>query len=116
MFCQKCGKQNDDSAQFCASCGNSFSQTKPPVVVSQKVPNYLVHAIIATIFCFLPTGITAIVYSTKVNSLLATGDIEGAKSASKTAKLFVNISVVLGILAAIFYVLVFSGGGYNSGC
>jgi len=67
-------------------------------------------------FLFLAYRNCAIVYSTKVNSLLATGDIEGAKSASKTAKLFVNISVVLGILAAIFYVLVFSGGGYSSGC
>ncbi len=27
MFCSKCGKENDDDAKFCSSCGNSFKSS-----------------------------------------------------------------------------------------
>ena len=37
------------------------------------VPNYLVFAILATVFCCLPTGIPAIVYAAQVNGKLQAG-------------------------------------------
>ena len=65
----------------------------PPVSpVLQPVPNHLAWAIIATVLatclcCPLGLlGIVAIVYSTKVNTLLNQGDIDGARRASNTAK------------------------------
>jgi uncharacterized RDD family membrane protein YckC len=39
MFCPKCGKQNDDRAAFCQSCGMSI-QSKPSGPVSTTAPIY----------------------------------------------------------------------------
>ena len=49
------------------------------------VPNHLVGAILSTLCCCMPFGIAAIVFASKVNNLLAAGDLEGAKAASKSA-------------------------------
>ena len=40
----------------------------------QTVPNYLVQAILTTLFCCLPLGIVSIVFATQVNSKLSVGD------------------------------------------
>jgi hypothetical protein len=32
MFCQKCGKENHESAKFCVGCGTSFIPGQPVVV------------------------------------------------------------------------------------
>ena len=66
-----------------------------------RVPNYLVWAILVTLFCFLPTGIAAIVYSSQVGSKLAAGDVAGAMDASRKAKMWTIISVVAGIVVGI---------------
>ena len=44
-----------------------------PIGAQTPIPNYLVWSILVTIFCFLPTGIAAIVFSTQVDSKLAAG-------------------------------------------
>jgi hypothetical protein len=62
------------------------------------VPNYLVQAILVTLCCCLPGGIAAIVYASKVNSLLDQGDYEGAVEASENAKKWCMISLVAGII------------------
>lgn len=71
-----------------------------------KVESYLVFAILVTLFCFLPTGIVAIVYSSQVSSKLAAGDYAGAVEASNKAKTWVIVSAAVGvvwvILIAIF--------------
>ena len=36
---------------------------------STQVPNHLVWAILATLFCCLPTGIVSIIHAAKVNGL-----------------------------------------------
>jgi len=50
------------------------------------VPNHLVWAILTTLFCCLPVGMFAIVYSLQVNDKLALGDVEGAREASEAVK------------------------------
>ena len=67
------------------------------------VPNYLVQAILVTIFCCLPFGIVAIVFAAQVNGKLERGDREGALRASSTAKLWswISFGVGLSLLAAI---------------
>ncbi|WP_460457749.1 CD225/dispanin family protein [Arenimonas alkanexedens] len=62
------------------------------------VPNHLIWAILATLFCCLPGGIVAIVYAARVDSKVAAGDIAGARSDSANAKLWSLISI--GIPAA----------------
>jgi hypothetical protein len=61
------------------------------------VPNYLVFAILATVFCCLPTGIAAIVFAAQVNGKLQAGDLAGAQAASKNAKMWCWISFGLGL-------------------
>ena len=60
--------------------------------VHEPIPNHLAWAIVSTVLatclcCPLGlVGIVAIVFSSKVNSLLAQGDIAGAQRASASAK------------------------------
>jgi hypothetical protein len=74
----------------------------PPAGTTTSVPNYLVPAIISAVCCF-PLGIISIVFAAQVNGKVAAGDIAGAMSASKMAKIF---SIVLIALAALGW------GGY----
>ncbi|MCW1777221.1 CD225/dispanin family protein [Pantoea ananatis] len=75
----------------------------PASGVPGPVPNHLAWAIISTVlgFCLccpaLITGIVAIVFSSKVNSLLNQGDLEGARRASNTAKTWCWVTTALAI-------------------
>jgi Interferon-induced transmembrane protein len=73
------------------------------VVPGVAVPNYLVFAILVTVFCCLPTGIAAIIYAAQVNTKLQAGDIAGAQLSSKNAKLWVLISAGAGVLFTLCY-------------
>jgi hypothetical protein len=65
---------------------------------SATIPNYLIPAILSTVLCCLPLGVVSIIFATQVNSKLAAGDTAGAMESSKKAKLFMFISVGLGVL------------------
>ena len=65
---------------------------------TSDVQNYLIPAILATIFCCLPLGVVSIIFATQVNSKVASGDIAGAMEASKKAKMFMFLSIGLGVL------------------
>ena len=71
------------------------------------VPNHLIWAIAATIFCCLPAGIIAIVYAAQVNGMLDAGDYSGARRASRNAKIWAIVSMAaaalgLGAWAALY--------------
>lgn len=82
-------------------------QENPEVIrtspVTTKPSNYLVGAIITTIFCCLPLGVVSIVYATQVDSKYAAGDYAGAEEASKKAKQFMIWAIVGGAIAAVAY-------------
>jgi interferon-induced transmembrane protein len=78
----------------------------PPVYV----PNYLVFAILATVFCCLPAGIPAIVYAAQVNGKLQAGDIAGAQIASKNAKMWCWIALGAGLAIMFIYALLMAIG------
>ena len=67
------------------------------------MPNYLVFAILATVFCCLPTGIPAIVYAAQVNNKLQVGNIAGAQADSRNAKMWCWISFGLGLAMLVGY-------------
>jgi hypothetical protein len=69
------------------------------------VPNYLVQAILTTIFCCLPFGIVAIVFAAQVNGKLAAGDYAGAVQTSKQAKMWCWISFGIGLAAILAYMV-----------
>lgn len=83
----------------CGSDNKQVSNTK-------KVPNYLVHSILVTLFCCLPLGIPAIIFSSQVNTKFKAGDIHGAREASRKAKLFVWLAVGIGILFQVLYIFI----------
>ncbi len=73
----------------------------------EYIPNYLVQAILVTIFCCLPVGVVSIVYAAQVNGKAAAGDIEGARRDSKSAKTWAWVSFGLGLAAIGIYLLIF---------
>jgi len=69
-------------------------------------PNYLVYAILTTVFCCLPFGVVSIIFAAQVNSKWFTGDIEGANSASKNAKIWAWVAFAFGVVGAIIGIIV----------
>ncbi|KRG37755.1 hypothetical protein ARC20_16135 [Stenotrophomonas panacihumi] len=90
----------------------------PPTV--QPIPNYLAWSIISTVlgFCLccpaLITGIVAIVFSSKVNSLLAQGDLDGARAASNNAKTWCWVTTALAIVGLVINIVALATGGMSS--
>lgn len=91
---------------------------QPP---SAPPPNYLVFAILVTIFCCQILGIVSIVYAAQVNSKWSAGDYQGALDYSRNAKLWAWISfacgiglAMIGIILSIFGLLAgLSLGGFE---
>lgn len=77
-----------------------------PINPPPYVPNYLVQAILTTIFCCLPFGIVGIVYAAQVNGKLAVGDYAGAVQTSNQAKMWCWISLGVGLVCQIIPIIV----------
>jgi hypothetical protein len=121
VFCTTCGKQNIDTASHCSQCGNVLLHPQhngKGISVGGSVPNYLVQAILVTIFCCVPFGIPAIVFAAQVNSKLEGGDYAGAVEASKKAKIWCWVSFGVGLGIGIIYLsiiiigAIFEGSSY----
>ena len=120
MFCPQCGANNADNAAVCVQCGRNLQPVAVPTPLpvtgtvmppaGTTVPNYLVFAILATVFCCLPTGIPAIIYAAQVNGKLAAGDYAGAQAASNNAKIWCWVSFGIGLVGTIFWILIASLG------
>lgn len=115
MYCAKCGAQNSDNAWKCVQCGHELRPAVSPAGAPGTIPNYLVHAILCTLFCCLPLGIAAIVFAAQVNSKINTGDIAGAQQASDKAKLFCWLSFGLGLAVFVVYFVMGFLGALNGG-
>ncbi|MFH0794384.1 MAG: CD225/dispanin family protein [bacterium] len=98
MFCSHCGTPNDDNSWKCISCGQPLhAEVGGPAQPRVHIPNYLVPAILCTIFCCVPFGIPAIVYAAGVEGKAARGDLQGAYDASAKARMWCWISFGVGI-------------------
>lgn len=94
MYCTNCGNELAPNARACGKCGQRVPYFPPP----PDIPNYLIQSILATLCCCLPLGIVAVVYSARVNSKLAAGDVAGAQVASKRAKTWAIVALIGGIV------------------
>ncbi|HOL16709.1 MAG TPA: CD225/dispanin family protein [Bacillota bacterium] len=113
--CPYCGKTLDAGATFCSRCGkNIASAGSTSVTTSQHyqaagtppdVENYLVWAILATIFCCLPFGVVAIVYAAQANSALMAGNYELAVKNAENARKWCWVAFWVGLAAGLIYVL-----------
>ena len=76
----------------------------PPGAAPATVPNYLIPAILSLLCCW-PLAIVAIIFAAQVNGKVAAGDIQGAMDASKKAKMFSFISIGLGGVVILIYIV-----------
>ena len=85
---------------------SAMSQGNPASAPAERKPmpkSYLLWAILATIFCCMPAGIVAIVFSTQVSSRYFVGDEAGAEKASNRAQIWIIASIVLSIITNSLY-------------
>lgn len=139
-YCINCGQPLEGDVRFCTACGvpvpplqnnpepqpepqqaytppqpQAYPQPQPQPAVNEqphgpKPSNYLVWAILSTIFCCLPFGIVSIVYAAKVDNLWNTGQYVQAQDASRKAKIWMLVGVIIGLVSiAINLVLFFTG-------
>lgn len=134
-FCPKCGAQVADGTTFCPNCGYKLSEAQPVSTPPQPQPqpqsqspsqspsqattpnskpcpdNYLVYAILTTLFCCLPFGIAGIVKAAQVSTKYQAGDYEGAVQASADAKKWSQIALICGIVwVALYFIIVVVAG------
>jgi hypothetical protein len=78
-------------------------------------PTNLTLALVSLLFCW-PASIVAIIYASQVKSKWLRGDQQGAMTASKRARTWAIVSVVVGILVIIYwYTVVRPAAGTSSG-
>lgn len=82
--------------------------------VAIKPNNYLVPAILVTLFCCLPLGVVSIVYAAQVDTKHNAGDHAGAQQASETAKKWFLASLICGLAVTLLW-FVFAVIGAASG-
>ena len=110
MNCPNCNQPlPSDTSAFCPNCGARIGaapvQAAPGVPV-QTVPSHLALGIISTLCCCLPLGIVSIVYAAQVSGLVAGGNIAAAQEASRKAKFWGILSVVLGAISTVIAVII----------
>ena len=113
MYCPQCGQMNDDNNYKCVTCGNVLPQTPgsyppplpPPLSLPTNVPNYLVPAILTTVFCCLPFGIVSIVYANQVNTFLAAGNLAAARDSSNKARTWCWVSFGVSAACVALYIV-----------
>ena len=66
------------------------------------IRDWLIPSILAIIFCAWPLGIPALIFAIKANSSKKRGNLAAAAQQAKTARLFVILSVVLGIVVWVY--------------
>lgn len=75
-------------------------------------PKSLVPPVLITLCCCLVGGIVAIVYTSQANAAGASGNIALAQKNAQTAKVWMIVSLVLGVLGSVLYVLLMAAGAF----
>lgn len=86
--------------------------TSGPIPPESKPDNFLVWAILSTLFCCLPFGICSIVHASKVDGLWNSRDYNGAREAARKARTWFwwsfGCGIVVQIIAIIYYAVLLS--------
>lgn len=92
----------DSTPQYPNQSGG-FNQGSNTPYTPPKPDNYLVWSILVTLFCCLPAGVYAIILSSKVDSLYASGNYDEAQRNADEAKKWCIISAVISLVIGIIY-------------
>ena len=83
-------------------------------VPGPKPDNYLVWAILSTLFCCLPLGIASIVFAAQVDGKYNSGDYAGAQESSAKAKKFAMWAAIGGVVVAVLYIVLIAAAASSS--
>ena len=77
---------------------------QPPGAAATGAPvrDWLIPSILTIIFCAWPLGIPALIFAVKANSSKKRGDMTAAADQAGKARLFVILSVVIGVVVWIY--------------
>ena len=89
--------------QYVAPAAQYYPSPALTTGAAAAIPDYLPWSIAATILCCLPLGVVAIVFAVKANSAKAIGDLRGAAEAANQAKIWLYLSVGIGLVVGLFY-------------
>lgn len=98
---------------------NPVPPTMPGTIsTGGNVPNttlWLVLSILATLFCCLPFGIVAIIYSALAIGRVGANDLVMANKYIKNAKIWVIVSASISLVILILYVVLLAVGAVAGG-
>ena len=115
LYCPYCRAQVAKDTKFCSSCGKEIPtnavnmnpeptiQNEIPTIAPAEIKTHLVGAILTSLFCCLPFGITSIVFAAKVYSQKEKGDYVKAMEYSEKAEKWVYRSVIAGVIWVILW-------------
>ncbi|XP_058051496.1 trafficking regulator of GLUT4 1-like [Ahaetulla prasina] len=85
-----------------------FVQPQPAIITTPseptKEPDFLAYSIFTMLCCFLPLGVTALVFSIQTRQANKVGDQIAARRLSLLAQAFARIALGVGILLTLVYV------------
>lgn len=82
-----------------------MGQPQQQRVAARKVPaSWLAPAIVSTICCFAPTGVVALYFAAQVNAFWNSGNQAAAVKASKRARTWLIVTILLWALAMVFLI------------
>ena len=112
MYCEYCGNQIAPNSGFCPCCGAklngnpqgagaqmNYNGTRP------QLNTWLIPAILVTVLCCMPFGLVSVIFATKANNALNTGNYQQAQIDSERAKIWFFVALVLGFISTVLYVL-----------
>lgn len=104
MFCKNCGGEIPPNELICPFCRSKVDTSKK-LVLSVERPWLLLLSALSATCCCMPTGIAAIYYTIRGDSLTNQGKIVEANRAYQIATLTGIVGVALGIVVYIAYFL-----------
>lgn len=116
--CPSCGVTSPENSSFCTACGAPLSggPAAPPSIRGTAPPpaeastTRLIMSILVTLFCCVPAGLTATVYSAMGYSESFNGHFDQAARHNRTAAIWLWVAFGLGLLIWVPYlVFVFLG-------
>jgi hypothetical protein len=100
VYCRECGEACDDTDGYCWSCGRSLAPSAQSGLGSKAVPSYIGWAAALLAFCWpaWPAAVATLVHASRTESRLASGDLAGAREASRRARQWCWITLGAGLI------------------